>query len=197
MPFCTTSFFPTAGHCWGYDPFLLAGFPRGTLANADNKAWELFYFICFPVLGDGLGFKAYLILFLLPILCSSILLRETLTSQLNKACWLLFLAILFFHLSLAKDFVSWGMVSYVFAVFFSLYVLSAYYRLLQQFSWMRYIAVAVCFSLLVMMHILSFVHIAVPVLILYIAYFKKMSRPAECGNPVHPFYQQRLSIVTG
>ena len=58
-------FFSSAGHCWGYDPFLLAGFPRGSLANADNKAWELFYFILFPLLGKGLAFKAYLILFLL------------------------------------------------------------------------------------------------------------------------------------
>ena len=30
------------GRCWGYDPFLLAGYPSCALANADNKAWELF-----------------------------------------------------------------------------------------------------------------------------------------------------------
>ena len=103
------------------------------------------------------------------------LLHGILTSHIEQSLLAAFLAILFFHLSLAKDFVSWGVVSYVFAVFFSMYVFSAYYRLLQHFSWVRYIGVAVFFSLLVLMHILSFVHIAVPVLILYIAYFKKMT----------------------
>ena len=86
-----------------------------------------------------------------------------------------FLALLFFNLSLARDFVAWGMFSYVFALFFSLYVFSAYYRLLQQFSWGRYCAVALCASLLVMMHILSFVHIALPVLILFAAYYREMT----------------------
>ena len=60
-------FLSSAGKCWGYDPFLLAGFPRCTLANADNKAWELLYWAVSPVLGDGLGFKVYVLLFFLKI----------------------------------------------------------------------------------------------------------------------------------
>ena len=168
-------FLSTAGHCWGYDPFLLAGFPRGTLANADNKSWELFYFIFSPVLGEGLGFKAYLIIFLLTYPLLIYLAARNFNLSIEQSLLAGFLAILFFHLSLAKDFVSWGVVSYVFAVFFSMYVFSAYYRLLQHFSWVRYIGVAAFFSLLVLMHILSFVHIAVPILILFIAYFKKMT----------------------
>ena len=34
-------FLSSSGRNWGYDPFFLAGFPRGALVNADNKAWEL------------------------------------------------------------------------------------------------------------------------------------------------------------
>ena len=30
-------FLVSEGKCWGYDPFFLAGFPRGALVNADNK----------------------------------------------------------------------------------------------------------------------------------------------------------------
>ena len=168
-------FLSSDGKCWGYDPFLLAGFPRGTLANADNKAWELLYWAVSPVLGDGLGFKVYVLLFFLTYPLLIYLAARNFNLSLEQSLLAGFLAILFFHLSLAKDFVSWGVVSYIFAVFFSMYVFSTYYRLLQHFSWVRYIGIAAFFSLLVLMHILSFVHIAVPVLILYIAYFKKMT----------------------
>jgi hypothetical protein len=168
-------FLSTAGKCWGYDPFLLAGFPRGTLADADNKAWELLYWAVSPVMGEGLGFKVYVLLFFLTYPLMIYGAARNFNLSVEQSMLAAFLAILFFHLSLAKDFVSWGMFSYVFAVYFSLYVLSAYYRLLQQFSWKRYLAVALAFSLLVMMHILAIIHIALPVLILYIAYFKKMT----------------------
>jgi len=180
-------FLTTAGKCWGYDPFLLAGFPRGTLANADNKAWELLYWAVFPVLGDGLGFKVYVLLFFLTYPLMIYGAARNFNLSIEQSLLAGFLAVLFFHLSLAKDFVSWGMISYVFAVFFSLYVISSFYRLLKQFSWMRYLAVAVSFSLLVMMHILSFVHIGVPVLILFIAYFKKMTVRQKVAILLIPF----------
>jgi hypothetical protein len=180
-------FFSTAGKCWGYDPFLLAGFPRGTLADADNKAWELLYWAISPVLGYGLGFKIYVLLFFLtyPLIIYGAARNFNLSSEQSLVA--AFLAVLFFHLSLAKDFVTWGMFSYVFAVFFSLYVLSSFYRLLQQFSWKRYLAVAAFVSLLVMMHILSFVHIAIPGLILYIVYFKQMTSRQKVAILFLPF----------
>ena len=168
-------FLSSDGKCWGYDPFLLAGFPRGSLANADNKAWELFYWAVSPVLGDGLGFKVYVLLFFLTYPLMIYGAARNFNLSLEQSLLAAFLAVLFFHLSLAKDFVSWGMVSYVFAVFFSLYVISAFFRLLNNFSWTRYLMVTVSFSLLVMMHILSVVHIAIPVLILYLIYMRKMS----------------------
>jgi hypothetical protein len=180
-------FLSTAGKCWGYDPFLLAGFPRGTLADADNKAWELLYWAVSPVLGEGLGFKVYVLLFFLTYPLMIYGAARNFNLSIEQSLLAAFLAILFFHLSLAKDFVAWGMFSYVFAVYFSLYVLSAYYRLLQQFSWKRYLAVALSFSLLVMMHILSFVHIAIAVLIFFIAYFKKMTGRQKVAVLFIPF----------
>jgi hypothetical protein len=60
----TARFFSSAGKCWGYDPFFLAGYPAGTLVNADNKAWEIF-FLLLSFLPEGLAFKLYLMLFLL------------------------------------------------------------------------------------------------------------------------------------
>jgi hypothetical protein len=180
-------FFSTAGRCWGYDPFLLAGFPRGTLANADNKAWELLFWIVSPILGDGLGFKIYVFLFFLTYPLMIYGAARNFNLSIEQSLLASFLAILFFHLSLAKDFVSWGMISYVFAIFFSMYVFSAYYRFLQQFSWKGYSVVAILFSLLVMMHILSIIHIGVPVLMLFFAYFKKMTTRQKVAILCIPF----------
>jgi len=57
-------FLLTEGKSWGYDPFFLAGFPRSTLLDADNKAYEIFVLL-FSFLSEGFAFKLYLILFLL------------------------------------------------------------------------------------------------------------------------------------
>ena len=170
----TKRFLSSDGKCWGYDPFFLAGFPRGTLVNADNKAWELFYFIFSPILGEGFAFKAYVLIFLLfyPLFIYGAARNCNLLPEISLIASLL--AILFFNLSLAIDFVSWGMVSYVFACFFSIYVFSLYYRLFQEFSLKRYVVVALLSSLLLMMHILSPIHIVVPIMILYLYSIKKM-----------------------
>jgi hypothetical protein len=52
---------------------------------------------------------------------------------------------------------------------------------------MRYLAVVACVSLLVMMHILSFVHIAIPVLIFFIAYFQKLTVRQKVAILLIPF----------
>jgi hypothetical protein len=52
---------------------------------------------------------------------------------------------------------------------------------------MRYLAVAAFVSLLVMMHILSFVHIAIPVVVLYIVYFKHMTGRQKVAILFIPF----------
>ena len=61
----TKHFLSQYGSCWGYDPFFLAGFPRGALVNADNKAWELWYTVLSRFMGSGRAFKLYVIIFLL------------------------------------------------------------------------------------------------------------------------------------
>ena len=118
------------GRCWGYDPYLLAGYPSCALANADNKAWELFVMVFAPLVGTARAFKGYLLVFLFffPLLIYAAA-RNFELSRAQALCSAL-LSFLFFYLSLPKDFVLWGMVAYIVTCFFSIYVLSLIYRLM-------------------------------------------------------------------
>ncbi len=162
--------------CWGYDPFLLAGFPRCVLANADNKAWEVFFILLSPVLGEGRAFKFFVVLFLTayPLLIYRAA-RNFRLSQ-TKSVLAVILGMLFFYLSLPKELVRWGMVSYVVACYFSLYVFSRLYLLLEQFRLSRYIILTILASVLFMVHVLSPIHIFLPAFILYLCFFKKLTR---------------------
>ena len=82
---------------------------------------------------------------------------------------------LFFHLSLAIDFVSWGMASYVFMCFLALYLFSLFNRLLESFSWQRWLLTTLLASILLLMHILSPLLLLPPLLILYLGYFKSLT----------------------
>jgi len=165
--------------CWAYDPFFLAGLPNGTLGNADNKAWEIFYTVMAPLLGEGLGFKAYVLLFFLlyPLFLYNAMRNFGFprTTGLTAAA----LGILFFHLSLCINMVAWGMISYVFVCYFSLYVLSVFWRLLESPSWWRGLQLAGCFSIMVMMHILAVVHLFIPMLILYLHAARRLRLGAQ------------------
>jgi len=171
----TKRFFASFGKCWAYDPFYLAGFPNGALANADNKAWELFYFILSPLLGSGFAFKLYVIAFFVtyPLFIYGALRNfqfSRITALIGSG-----LAVFFFHLSLCINFVFCGMISYVFVCFFSLYVMSLLWKLFESFNWTRYIVVTISLSILVLMHILAIVHLSIPILVAYINASRRLS----------------------
>jgi hypothetical protein len=167
-------FLSSFGKCWGYDPFFLAGFPDGALVNADNKAWELLFFTFSP-LSEGFAFKLYLILFLL--LYPFFPYAAARNFNFSRATGLIasVLAMLLFHLSQAIDFVSWGMLSFVFMCYFSLYVFSLFNKLLESFNLRRYVVLVFLAPLLLLMHILSPVHLFIPILILYSLHFKQLT----------------------
>ena len=173
-------FFSAAGRLWGYDPFFLAGYPSGTLVNADNKAWEVF-FLAISFLGEGLAFKLYLMAFLLLFPLFPYAAARNFGLPRETAITASILSLLFFFLSMTIDLVSWGMLSYVFMCYFSIYVFSLAYKLFEQFTWKRYLLLALLASLLLMMHILAPVHLFVPMLMLYALSAQKLSFPRHLG----------------
>jgi len=170
----TKRFISSFGKCWGYDPFFLAGFPRGALVNADNKAWELLFFVFSPF-SEGFAFKLYLILFLLLYPFFSYAAARNFNLSRGTGIIASVLSMLFFYLSIAIEFVSWGMLSYVFMSYLSLYLFSLFYKLFEHFTWKRYVIVTLLSSLLLMMHILAPLILFLPLLTLYLCNFKKLS----------------------
>jgi len=171
----TKRFLLSSGKCWGYDPFFLAGFPHGALVNADNKAWELLFFILSPLLGEGCAFKLYLILLLLSYPLLIYLSARNFSLSREHGLLAALMALLLFHLSLAVDFMSWGMVSFVWVSFLSLYLLSLFYTLFHHFTWKRYLLTTLLSSLVLLMHILSPLLLVPPLLILYVCHFKTLT----------------------
>lgn len=171
----TKKFLKSFGKTWAYEPFFLAGYPRGVFVNADNKAWELFYFVCSPLVGEGRAFKLYVVLFLMfyPLCLYGAARNFTLSRQ--AALMAALLGVVFFQVSLPKDLVQWGMVSYVMVCYGSLYVFSLFFKLFDRFSWKRYLAAALAGSLLLLMHILSFMHLVIPLAVLYLCSLKKLT----------------------
>lgn len=168
-------FLRTEGSLWGYDPFLLAGFPRGTL-HPDIMAWALFYTVLSPVVGAGTAFKLFILIFLMiyPLGMYGAMRNFGFSQQTGLTAALL--AILVFHLSLPIDFMLWGVASYVITCFFSIYVLSLIYRLCERFTWKIYVGTVFSASLLWLMHVLAPVHFFIPALVIYICSLKKLSR---------------------
>jgi len=168
-------FLLSEGKTWGYDPFFLAGYPRCALLDADNKAWELFV-ILFSFLSEGFAFKLYLILFLLgyPFLLYFAARNFNLTRKESIIAPIL--AMLFFFLSIAIDCVSWGMVSYVFVSYLSLYAFSIFYKWCNYSALRQYLILLFLSPVLLLMHIISPILLFVPSLTLYLLYFKKMKK---------------------
>jgi len=158
---------------WGYDPFLLAGFPRGVL-HPDIIAWEIFFTVLSPVFGDGLAFKLYLLLFLLFYPICIYLASRNFGFATYSGIISMIMGILFFNLSLAIDLVAWGMVSYVAACYISVYVLSIYYKLITSFKIKYYIYFIIWLSLLQSIHVLATAHLIIPFIIIYAYYVKRL-----------------------
>lgn len=167
-------FLTSNGSCWGYDPYLLAGFPRGALVNADNKGWELWYTALSPLVGSGRAFKSFVIIFLLvyPFFVYLAARNFDLSYEISLIAGAI--ALLFFNLSLAAAFVSYGMISYVCAGFLSLYVFSLFYRVIDAMTVPRYIMLSMLFALLINIHILSTFHIIIPIATLYLINAKRL-----------------------
>ena len=166
-------FLLTEGKTWGYDPFFLAGFPRCTLLDVDNKAYELFVLL-FSFLSDGFAFKLYLIFFIIifPFLLYFAAINFGLA--IKESLFASILSILLFYLTIAVDMVSWGMISYVFASHLSIYVFSILYKWLHRPFLRQYIILLLVSSFLFLMHIISPVLLFVPALAIYLINFKRM-----------------------
>ncbi len=124
------------GKTWVYDVHLLAGYPHGTIFDADNKAWELWTYALYKLgLPLGTAFNTFLLLahlLLLPVVFGSARLfglgrwGALIAMFLGSLLW-------FFDSFLHFCWIG-GMVAYAMASYFFLLPLALFYRFVQPFG---------------------------------------------------------------
>jgi len=171
------------GKMWGYNPFLLAGYPAPLFFGLDQMAWELFvYMLSFLPL--GVSFKLYVALFLIlfPFFCyfagRNVGIKE------NECIIALILGVLIFYIPMIYEYkypivggaamLSYGMVSYVFLCYLSIYVLSILYNFLENGRTSQYILLFIFAPLLCLTHALAPLLLVIPILIMLLLYSDKL-----------------------
>jgi hypothetical protein len=164
------------GRTWAWDPQVLAGFPVGTVFDADNKAWELWTWTLTKLgASKGLAFNLFVLLahLLLPLVVywSARLFDLSRLSAL-LACALA-MSIWFFD-----GFVRWswweGMVAYSFAAYLCLPVLALFHRFLAHRRWRHAAALAAVLALAHLVHPWVFLVLVVPMGVTYALAFRSL-----------------------
>lgn len=163
---------------WVYDVQHLAGYPNGTIFDADNKGWTIFTWAASSLgLSDGRAFNLFVIcahLLVAPVVyisCRLFGLRHG-----PSLCAAGLAVMLWFYDS--WNHWEWyiGMTAYAFASYWFLLPLSAFYRFMQE---RRLWQAALAGSTLALAHLLhpySFFILAAPMAVLYLREFKTLGR---------------------
>ncbi len=166
------------GKTWVYDVQLLAGFPNGTIFDADNKGWELWTWAGTKL---GLSFERASNSFLiaahllgpLVVFVSALLFRvgrwpALVAAGLSSLFW-------FFD-----SFTHWcwyiGMVEYDFAAYVCLIPLGLFYRFITEQRVWQAVATALVLGATLTLHPYVFVILVVPMVWLWLRSFRSFSR---------------------
>ncbi|MCX4247840.1 glycosyltransferase family protein [Paraliomyxa miuraensis] len=166
------------GRTWVYDVQHLAGYPNGTIFDADNKGWELFTH-ALTVLGvpQGLAFNLFVVVAHLAV--APVVYASARLFGLRRGSSLLAagLAVLYWF------FDSWnhwewfvGMIAYAIAGYLFLLPLAAFYRFTEERRPVHAILCAVSMALAHLVHPYTFFILVGPMAALYLRHARSMSR---------------------
>lgn len=166
------------GKTWVYDVQHLAGYPNGTIFDADNKGWEIFIWALVSVgVPQGLAFNLFVVathLLVAPVVYASARLfgLRHLSSLLGAT-----LAVLYWY------FDSWnhwewyvGMIAYAFASYLFLLPLACFYRWIHGRRRGQAVCTAASMGLVHLVHPYSFFLLVAPMAALYVAHARTLGR---------------------
>ncbi|MCA9654140.1 MAG: hypothetical protein H6712_22690 [Myxococcales bacterium] len=166
------------GQPWVYDVQHLAGYPNGTIFDADNKGWELFTFAVASLgVPDGLAFNLFVVvahLAVAPVVYASArLFRLERPFALLAAAF----AVLYWF------FDSWnhwewfvGMIAYAIAGYLFLLPLSAFYRWTRERRPWQALVCALTMALAHQVHPYTFFILVAPMAALYLRHARELGR---------------------
>jgi hypothetical protein len=165
------------GKTWAYDTSFCTGYPEGTLFDTDMKLFELVTFVLtriglsVPFVFNGLIFLSF---WLVPLLlfwsCRNFNLSNRATLLVvttSVVLWHGYWMIYYFNLN--------GLVAFIFGTYWSVLVVSLFYRYLVKGKWFDFAFFVICFSVSFMTHILMPLLIVVPMVVLYGYHFKNLT----------------------
>jgi hypothetical protein len=171
------------GKSWLYDPQQLAGFPSGTLFDADNKGWELWTYVLWKVgLPKVVAFNLLVLFAHLLVVPVSYLAARQLRLRRGEALLAAALAMgVWFFDGMARW--SWYSGAVAFCIVSCSFVLplALMYRFLRDGGWYRAVALAVAMAATHLMHPSVFVLLLVPMSALYLRSFRALSRPRHAA----------------
>jgi len=166
------------GRSWVYDVQLLAGFPNGTIFDADNKLWELWtYVLSLFGVPLSIGYNSYVFLAHFLILPWSYATARVLGLGIGASLLALALSSMLWLFDSYAHWFWWiGTVAYIFAAYFYLLPLALFYRFTRDRKLWRIPVVAVLMTLGHLNHPYIFFVMVVPMLVLWIGMFRSLSR---------------------
>jgi hypothetical protein len=162
------------GKSWVYDVKLLAGFPNGTLFDADNKLWELWTYGLHRLgFARALGFNSFVFLAHLLLVPWIFLSGRSFGLGTGRALIAATMgSLLWFFDSYAHWFWWIGTVAYIFAAYFYLLPLALFYRFALDRKLWRVPLIALLMALGHLLHPYSFFVMVVPMLAIYLSAFR-------------------------
>lgn len=171
------------GRSWAYDVQLLAGYPSGTVFDADNKAWELWTYALWKIgVPRPVAFNLFVLLahLALPLvlLASARLLEMTWRGALAAMC---LGTLVWFFDSLVHTCHWIGMVAFAIVGAFFVLPLALAQRYLQQGRWHHAALLALALALGHLVHPYLFIVLAPPILAIYIRAFRTLGWQRHAG----------------
>jgi hypothetical protein len=164
------------GKPWSYDVQLLAGFPNGTVFDADNKAWELWTYALVRLgMRPAVAFNLFVVLghvALIPtIYASSRLLELTRWRALGASA----LAVLMWYFDGLTHWCWYiGLISYDMVAYMGLLPVALLWSYLRKGGTYKLIIMGLFLGVLHMVHPYVFIGAAIPMFAIYAMHFRKM-----------------------
>ncbi|MBW2277643.1 MAG: hypothetical protein JRF63_09145 [Deltaproteobacteria bacterium] len=171
------------GKSWAYDVQLLAGYPNGTIFDADNKGWELLTYALWK-LGMPRGTAFNMFILLAHLLVPWVAFASARLFRLDKwACLVaMVLATALWYFDCFPHWCWWiGMIAWGIAGYLILLPLALLYRFLADGGWWRAVLGALSLAALLLVHPYGFVVLLLPMLALYVRAFRRIGWRRHLG----------------
>ncbi len=157
------------GKSWAYDVQLLAGYPNGTIFDADNKGWELWTYALWKLgLSRGMAFNLFILLAHLMVPWVALAAARNFGLGWWPSLLAFVLAMMLWFFDAFPHWCWWvGMIAWAMAGAFAVLPLSLMYRYVEDGGWWRAALLAVTLTVAHLIHPYSFGILVFPMAVIY------------------------------